>query len=132
MTELEQALADLAKAEAELAKAEAELKAAEAKAPKRPAKKTKPKRAERPIHHPESNLRSERYGYGGPMPSDERYRFDMTPVVTKELDPMERPEDYKYVGRECLYLADLEAGRTDSDSWKRCMCANCVDARKDV
>lgn len=130
MTELELALAELAKAEAELAQAEADLKAAEAEAakPAKPAKSkraAKPKRTARPIHHPESDLHHEITGYGGPMPSDVRVRIDQTPVVTRELDPMDRPVDHKYAPHECLYEVDMAAGRTDSDSWKRCKCSNC-------
>jgi hypothetical protein len=53
----------------------------------------------------------------------------MTPVVTKELDPTDRPNVYKYKGRECLLVHDALEGRVDSDSWKICKCANCTNIR---
>lgn len=128
--ELDQALAELAAANAELAKANAELEAAKSRA-KRPAKKAaaKPKRpATRPVH--KSDLRAGCYGTGERFPSDRRLRTNMTPVVTKELNPMDRPNAYEYVGRECLFVYDIKNGNRDSDSWKRCKCAGCAEIRR--
>lgn len=121
MTELEQALAELAAAEAELAKAKRELAEAEAASKSKPKRKaTNKKRTKRPIHHPESDLHHEVTGYGGPMPSDVRVRPNVIPVVTRELDPTDRPVNDEYVGHECLFEID-----GSFDSMKRCKCANC-------
>jgi hypothetical protein len=127
--ELDQALAELAAANAELAKANAELADAKSK-PTRPARKAaaKPKRpATRPVHR--SDLRTGCYGTGERFTSN-RVRMDMTPVVTKELNPMDRPNAYEYVGHECLFEHDIRNGNRDSDSWKRCKCAGCAEIRR--
>jgi hypothetical protein len=131
--ELDQALAELAKANAELAAAKADLADAKTTARKeRPAAKAaaaKPKRTKRPVH--KSGLQAGCYGTGERFTSDRLLRLDMTPVVTKELNPMERPNDYKYAGRECLFKYDvIENGNKDSDSWKRCKCAGCAEIRR--
>lgn len=125
--ELDQALADLAAANAELASAKAELKVAETKYGPSP-KTRKPRKVHRPVH---SNklLRSERHG-GGAQPVGTRVRTNMTPVVTKEIDPTDRPTDAKYAGRECLMVHDVLEGNIQSDSWKRCNCADCVNIRR--
>ena len=131
--ELDKALAELAAANAELAAANKELADAKSGTPaKRPAHKAaaKPKRTKRPVHHT-PGLQAGCYGTGERFPSDRRLRTDMTPVVTKELNPMERPNDYKYAGRECLFEHDVvENGNMDSDSWKRCKCAGCAEIRR--
>lgn len=57
-------------------------------------------------------------------------RTDFTPVITKELNPMSRPNEYEYEARECLLVHDIMNGITDSDSWKRCKCLHCVEIRK--
>jgi hypothetical protein len=126
--ELDAALAELAAANAELAKANAELAAVKSGA-KPPAKKAaaKPKRTARPVHR--SELRHGCYGTGERFTSG-RVRTDMTPVVTKELDPMDRPNAYEYAGRECLFVYDIKNGNRDSDSWKRCKCAGCAEIRR--
>lgn len=127
--ELDAALAELAAANAELAAANAELAAAKSGA-KRPAKKAaaKPKRSRRPVHR--SELRAGCSGTGERFTSSGKLRLDMTPVVTKELSPMDRPNAYEYGGRECLFEYDIRNGNMDSDSWKRCKCAGCAEIRK--
>lgn len=122
--ELKLALAELAAANAEVAAAEADLaaiKAGKKIRPKKPA--LRPKRVIRPIHR-NKLLHSGCYD-GGAAPVSTRIRIDMTPVITKEIDPTDRPNNYEYVGRECLYAHDVAEGRTDSDSWMRCKCASC-------
>lgn len=84
--ELEQALAELAEANARLEAAKAELASAEAECKAVGAKRP---RRKRPVH--QSVLVSECYGYGGPAPVGTRTRPNMIPVVTKELDPTDRP-----------------------------------------
>jgi hypothetical protein len=131
--ELDLALAEVAAAKAELAAARAEVEDAKAEAlPKRPAarKVQRPAaREKRPVHR--SDLRSECYGTGERFTSsDGLRRTDFTPVVTKEYDPTDRPNVYKYEERECLLVADILLGNTDSDSWKRCKCIHCVEIRK--
>jgi sRNA-binding protein len=133
--ELQKALADVESARAELAAAKAEIEAAESgKAPKNAAKKTaaKPKRPTRPAKRPvhQSGLVSGCYGTGERFPSDTRLRLDMTPVVTKQYDPMSRPNEYKHEGVECLLVFDIMNGFKDSDSWKRCKCLDCVELRR--
>lgn len=127
--ELDQALAELAKAEAELTAAKAELKIAESKYGPAP-KVRNPKKMQRPVHR-NKVLRSG-CDYGGSAPVGTRVRTDMTPVVTKELDPTDRPNDYAYAGRECLLVHDVLAGINSSDSWQRCKCASCVEIRKGI
>ena len=85
--------AEIAAAEAELAAARAELAAIDAgKLPKEPKRPKSARRATRtPVHHPESDLRSKVEGWGGPAPVGDRMRTDMTPVVTKHVNPMNRP-----------------------------------------
>lgn len=130
--ELDAALAEVAVAKAELAAARAEVADAESgAAPRRgrPKKVQKPKRPEkRPLHR--SDLRRGCYGTGERFPSDSKVRIDMTPVVTKEIDPMDRPNDPGYVAKECLLIFDVKAGFMDSDSWKRCKCAACAEIRR--
>jgi len=130
--ELEQALAELEAAKAELDAARAEVAAAESsKATKPAAKKAagKPKRTKRPVHR--SGLPTGCSGTGERFTGTDKVRIDMTPVVTKELNPMERPNDYGYTGRECLFEHDVvENGNMDSDSWKRCKCAGCAEIRR--
>jgi hypothetical protein len=131
--ELELLLQEVAAAKAELAAARAEVEDAESGArPKKPAapKVQRPARRERrPVHR--SELRSECYGTGERFTSSEGLRrTDFTPVVTKQWDPMARPNDYEYEARECLLVHDIMNGITDSDSWKRCKCLHCVEIRK--
>jgi len=128
--ELAKALAELAEAEAALAAAQAGVGVAKAAAPEaRPARKAAaPKRTTRPVHR--SELRSECSGTGERFPSDTRLRVDMTPVVTKQYDPMDRPNEYKHEGVECLLVFDVKQGFMDSDSWKRCKCLGCVEIRR--
>ena len=133
MNEIERLRAELAAAEKEAGEANAYLAAVravdtKAKAPKakrEPKPKIK-KRARSRIHHPESELRTSIEGYGGPAPvGSSRRRTSNRPVVTRHVDPTDRPVDNNYEGIECLYVVDYEAGRVDSDSWKRCKCAEC-------
>lgn len=89
---------ELAKLEAELADAKRELAELNAGvAAKKPAKKAKKpaKPARRPIHH--SELRRAIDGFGGPASVGDRVRLNMTPVVTKQYDPADRPVEYKYI-----------------------------------
>jgi len=128
--ELDAALAELAAAKAELDAARAEVADAESGAlPKRATRKAaaKPKRTKRPVHR--SELRAGCSGTGERFTS-ERIRLDMTPVVTKELNPTARPNEYKYEGVECLLVFDITNGFMPSDSWKRCKCLSCVEFRR--
>lgn len=129
--QLAKALAELAAAEKALAAAQAGVGEAKAAEPKeRPARKAAaPKRTtKRPVHH--SDLRSECSGTGERFPSEGRMRVDMTPVVTKQYDPMDRPNEYKHEGVECLLVFDVKQGFMDSDSWKRCKCLDCAEIRR--
>jgi hypothetical protein len=129
--ELERLLAEVEAAKRELAAARAELADAESgKAPKTAAKKTaaRPRRGKRPLHR--SEVRAGCSGTGERFTGAEKVRIDMTPVVTKDADPMTRPNDYKYAGVECLLVFDVKQGFKDSDSWKRCKCLDCVELRK--
>jgi hypothetical protein len=135
--ELDQALAELAAAKAELDEAKAEVAAAESgakpKAAKPAAKKAaaKPKptrRSKRPVHH--SDLQPGCSGTGERFTGTDKVRTDMTPVVTKELDAMARPNEYKPKTIECLLVFDVQNGFMDSDSWKRCKCLACVELRR--
>ena len=54
----------------------------------------------------------------------------MTPVVTKEIDAMDRQNDPGYAPIECLLIFDVRNGFMDSDSWQRCKCAGCADIRR--
>jgi hypothetical protein len=92
--ELQLALAEVEKAKAELDAAKADIAAADSNAAKKPAAKkavARPKRPAREVH--KSDLTSECYGYGGAQPTSiiGARRTDMQPVVTKELNPMDRP-----------------------------------------
>jgi hypothetical protein len=128
--ELELALAEVEAAKRELATARDEVTASDSGKPIRSRKIQRPaKRERRPVHR--SELRSECSGTGERFTSkDGLRRTDMTPVITKELNPMERPNEYKYEGIECLLFHDVMEGNTDSDSWKRCKCPGCVEIRK--
>jgi len=129
--ELEQALAELEAAKAELDAARAEVAAAESsKATKPAAKKAagKPKRTKRPVHR--SGLPTGCSGTGERFTGTDKVRIDMTPVVTKELDAMDRPNEYKPKVIECLLVFDVKQGFMDSDSWKRCKCLDCVKLKK--
>ncbi len=129
--ELDLALAELAAAKAELDAAKAEIAAADSTArPKRaPAKAAaRPKRGKRPVHR--SELRAGCSGTGERFTGPDKVRIDMTPVVTKDRDPMTRPNDYEYAGIECLLVFDVKNGFKESDSWKRCKCLGCVEIRK--
>jgi hypothetical protein len=131
--ELERLLREVEAAKRELDAAKAELADAEsAKAPKPAAKKAaaKPKRGKRPMHR--SDLRAGCSGLGQRFTSDGKVRIDMTPVVTKQYDPMTRPNEYKYAGVECLLVFDVKQGFMDSDSWKRCKCLDCAELRRIV
>jgi len=130
--ELDAALAELAAANAELAAASKGLADAKAGTPaKRPSRKAaaKPKRTTRPVHH-SPGVYSGCYGTGERFTGSDKVRIDMTPVITKELNPMERPDDHTYAGRECLFVYDIKQGNKDSDSWKRCKCAGCAEIRR--
>jgi hypothetical protein len=91
--ELAEAIAELAAAKEELARIErgepAKRGRPRGSTKTKPAKPAKSKR--RPIHHPESDLRSAREGYGHRAGGGTRMRMDMTPVVTMHLDPTDRP-----------------------------------------
>jgi hypothetical protein len=132
--ELAKALAEVEAARRELDAARAELADAESgKSTKAAAKKpaAKPKRAtrgERPVHR--SDLRSECSGTGERFTGADKVRIDMTPVVTKFANPMQRPNEYKPNSIECLLVFDVKQGFMDSDSWKRCKCLDCVKLRK--
>jgi hypothetical protein len=134
--ELDLALAELAAAKTELDAAKAEVAAAESgekpKKAKRPAKKAaaKPRRTTRPMHH--SGLGAGCSGTGERFTGSDKVRTDMTPVVTKELDAMARPNEYKPKTIECLLVFDVKQGFKDSDSWKRCKCLDCVELRRMV
>lgn len=129
--ELDAALAEVAAAKAELAAARAEVADSDAAAskPGRAKKVQKPKPTARPLVH-KSDLRRGCYGLGQRFTSDGKVRVDMTPVVTKEYDPMSRPVDNSYVGHECLLVFDVRNGFMESDSWKRCKCAACTEIRR--
>lgn len=126
--ELDQALAELAAANAELAAAKADLAAAKkAKTTKRsaPAKK----RTTRPMHHT-PGFYAGCSGTGERFTGSDKVRIDNTPVITKEINPMNRPNDPGYTPRECLFIFDIKNGLSDSDSWRRCKCAACAEIRK--
>jgi hypothetical protein len=133
--ELDAALAELAAAKAELAAAQAAVGEATAAAkgarPTRPPKKAaaKPKREKRPVHHT-PGLQAGCSGTGERFTGTDKVRTDWTPVVTKERDPMARPNEYKREGIECLLVFDVKQGFMDSDSWKRCKCLGCVEIRR--
>lgn len=125
--ELDQALAELAAANAELAAAQADVAAAKkAKAAKRSA--SVKKRMTRQVHHTE--LRAGCSGTGERFTGPEKLRVNHTPVVTKHVNPMDRPEAPEYVGLECLFEFDIKNGLIYSDSWQRCKCAGCAEIRR--
>jgi hypothetical protein len=129
--ELDKALAKVAKAKAELDTARAALADTDSGAPsKRAARKAaaKPKRTKRPVHR--SELRAGCSGTGERFTGPDKVRIDMTPVVTKELNAMARPNEYGRKSIECLLVFDVKQGFMDSDSWKRCKCLDCVELRK--
>jgi hypothetical protein len=131
MNEIERLRAELAAAEREVAEANgylAAVRAGDTKAkPPKSKPKTKPKtkpKAKKTVHR--SGLSTSIEGYGGPAPvGTSRARTSNRPVITKHFDPRERPGDYTYEGRECLYAFDIKNGMPDSDSWKRCKCVAC-------
>jgi hypothetical protein len=125
--ELDQALAELAAANARLAAAKAET--AKLRASGIPVRSGRAKkRVQRSVHRNEL-LHSAQDG-GGAQPVGTRVRVNMTPVVTKELDPTDRPNGYAYAGRECLMVHDVLEGNIQSDSWQRCNCVACVEIRR--
>jgi hypothetical protein len=127
--ELDLALAEVAAAQAELAAAKAEVAAADSGKPIRSRKMQRPATpTRRPVHR--SDLRAGCSGTGERFTSEGRIRTDMTPVVTKQYDPMARPNDYKHEGVECLLVFDVKQGFMDSDSWKRCKCLDCAEIRR--
>jgi hypothetical protein len=129
--ELAQALAEVEAAKRELAAAKDELAAAESARPAKPAAKkaaAKPKPRKRPVHH--SGLVAGCSGTGERFTGADKVRINMTPVVTKDADPMARPNEYKYAGVECLLVFDVKQGFKDSDSWKRCKCLGCAEIRR--
>ena len=125
MTEIEKIEAELAAVRQELADANAAVTAIEAgekpakirRAPK-PAKPKKPRPA---VHR--NSFRGSTGGYGGPAPVGVSTRTNHTPVVTKQFDPTDRPNEYTYEGRECLLLAAAEAGSNLNGI--NCRCADC-------
>jgi hypothetical protein len=129
--ELERLLAEVEAAKRELDAAKAELADAEsAKATKPAVKKAaaRPRPRKRSVHH--SELRAGCSGTGERFTGTDKVRIDMTPVVTKDADPMSRPNEYKYAGIECLLVFDVKQGFKDSDSWKRCKCLGCAEIRR--
>ena len=130
MNEIEKLKAELAAVERELADADAAVAAIKAgnaapkirRAPK-PAKPKTMQKKKRAVHR--SALETSIEGYGGPAPvGASRIRPNNTPVVTRHVDPRERPVDSTYEGRECLLLAAVEAG--SSLTGIRCGCAGCT------
>jgi hypothetical protein len=128
--ELAAALKAQADAEAELAAARKLLKDAEdalraaggnpAKVKARASKAS----ARKDVHHPESGLKAGIWGHGGPAPVGEsRIRYSSRPVVTKHLDPTDRPVSDEYKPKECLLMAAVDAGT--SLTGIRCRCAGC-------
>lgn len=124
MTDLEEALAELAAAEARLAAAEAECKKLGVSTSK-PKTSKKTKSRVQKVHHPESGLVSGTWGKTGRAPVGTRVRMDDTPVITKHLDAAQRPEPPKYEGRECLLVASIKDGTSlPADG---CRCARCTN-----
>jgi hypothetical protein len=130
MNEIERLQAELAAVERELADANAAVAAIEAgekpakirRAPK-PKAKAKPKSKRTPVHR--NSFKGSVEGYGGPAPvGRSRFRTDNTPVVTKELDPRNRPVDNTYERHECLLLAAAEAGSNLNGITCRCVDCN--------
>ena len=127
MNEIERLQAELAAVERELADANAAVAAIEAgEKPAKIRKAPKPKakaKAKRTVHR--AGFRGSIEGYGGPAPvGRSRFRTDNTPVVTKELDPRERPNEYTYERHECLLLAAAEAGSNLNGITCRCVDCN--------
>jgi hypothetical protein len=130
VNEIERLKAELEAAKRELAEANDYLAAVEsgdtkAKPPKQqrqPKPKTKPKRRRGKVHR--NDFRSSIEGYGGSAPvGTSRQRTSNRPVVTKQYDPMTRPNVYEYKPRECLIIAAVDAG--SSLTGLVCRCAIC-------
>jgi hypothetical protein len=127
MNEIEKLKAELAAVERELADANAAVAAIEAgekPAKIRRAPKPKPKPKPKPAVH-RNKFRGGIDGYGGPAPvGTSRVRTSNRPVVTKHVDPRERPVDSTYERHECLLLAAAEAGSNLNGIVCRCVDCN--------
>jgi multidrug efflux pump subunit AcrA (membrane-fusion protein) len=106
--ELELALAEVEALKAELAAAQAEIAAdaASRARPKRTAKKAaaSARRGKRPVHR--SELRSGCSGTGERFTGADKMRIDMTPVVAKELNPMNRPTNGRMPAKVSVRVYD--------------------------
>jgi hypothetical protein len=59
----------------------------------------------------------------GMITAPKRVRMDDAPIVTKHLDPTNRPVADEYEGRECLLIAGATDGSNLLDI--NCLCAGC-------